>query len=600
MDGKVASPRFGQGLNSIRVRFTLLIGGCGALSLLALYVTDRLINVTDLATLVALPILLLLAAMPMVLTYVLTGTLTRPIETLRRRALAIANGDFQAPVEVDSQSEVGALADSFRAMVTKLNSNLSRVNVLAYTDRVTGLPNRAVLTHVLDYGLAKDRDPRLTGGLLFIDLDNFKQVNDTMGHEAGDEILRAASSRILKDGFGKTVEDVDTCTTALGELAQRLPEGLVFVRFAGDEFVALLPGVTSSANLAHHAGRIVSAIQKPFHVNGQDVSIGASVGIAVLHVDSADPLEIVKFADTAMYAAKQAGRGQIAFYSREMSKLARDRTKLEAELREAIHSGQLRVHFQPKINIRHVRLAGVEALVRWQHPTRGLLAPGHFIAVAEQTGLIEDLGNEVLRLSIQQCRRWFEQNINIRISINVCHLQFRRLDFADNVLRMIQAASIPPSMIELELTETVAMENPEFSKRHLIKLRAAGVRISVDDFGTGYSNLSQLVQLPFDTLKIDKSMLDNIRHDKKAGHVVTAIINMAKALGYETVAEGVEQKEQFAFLYKRGCDIVQGYLFARPMDVDALMAWRKLYLKKPAEAPPMPEKPIAVVFSKVA
>lgn len=569
---------YGQGLNSIRNRFALMMGAFSIFICVLLYVLDRQTDIAELGPTVWIAIALAIL-FPMSMTYFVTGKLTGTIEALRLSTEAVARGDYNTHVEVDCACEVGGLADSFRTMVDRLNSNILKINVLAYTDAVTKLPNRAVLRHLLEFGLARERGKgRLTGGLLFIDLDNFKLVNDTLGHEAGDELLRVASARILDEAFGVQSGDVEHCTSALGELCAVVPDKLVFVRFAGDEFVALMPGVSDPALLAHFGERIVKTLKRPFIIKDSECRIGASVGVAILHKDSACPSEIITCADLAMYAAKQGGRNRVAFYTPEMGQNAIERTRTETELRSAIGRGELRIMFQPKVDTETLAVTSVEALVRWQHPERGMLDPCHFIGVAEQTGLVNALGYEVLRLAAIQCREWLDQGIRRRISVNVCHTEFHRADFAERVLKLISDHGMPYDLLEIEVTESVALAYPELAIRHLNMLRDVGISIAIDDFGVGYSNLSQLAALPFDTLKIDRSLVMGIGADEKREQIITAIIKMGNAMGHNTVAEGVETIRQFEFLADQNCNSVQGYLLARPMEAEKLIRWERNHL----------------------
>lgn len=580
---------YGQGLHSIRNRFTLLMGGFVALTVLSVVVIDRQLELANWTFSNIVAGFVAMIVIPMAVTYILTGHLTDTIDILRRATEALAKGDLNAHVDVDCPCEIGGLADSFRSMVARLNANLLRINVLAYTDPVTRLPNRAVLRHILEFGLAPERGAdRLTGSLLFIDLDKFKHVNDSLGHEAGDELLCAAAARIIEEGFCASRDRIDHCTTAFGELCELVPRKLVFVRFAGDEFVALLPGVTDPAALARIGERVVQALDRPFAIKGSEVRIGASIGIATLHRHSSCPQEVMSCADLAMYAAKKAGRGRIAFYDARMGEMAAERTRLEVELRHAIGAGQLRIVYQPKIDVDTLSVISVEALVRWQHPERGWLDPGAFIGIAEQTGLIDQLGEEVLRLVARQCREWLAAGIRHRISVNVSHTQFLRADFAERTLASIAEEGMPTDLLEIEVTEAIAMVNPELALRHLQVLRAVGVSIAIDDFGVGYSNLSQLAALPFDALKIDRSLVAGIGEDPKREQIIVAILGMAAAMRHEVVAEGVETLAQFEFLAEHRCTHIQGFLLARPMSAETIPHWRREALPRRAGTAPIP------------
>ena len=563
----------GRGLNSIQLRFTILMAVMSTVLATSILAFDGVYHLHDLPLPHVIAVIAISAAVPSALMYTLAGKLTGLISALRRSTEAIASGDFNAPVDVNCECDVGGLADSFRTMVARLNSNILRMNILAYSDPVTSLPNRAVLTHVLETSLSVAKTKAFTGAVLFIDLDRFKHVNDTLGHDAGDELLRMASQRILCEGLQRTLETIDHCMTPFGELCDRAPTDILLVRFAGDEFVAVLPGLTAHEEIAAVASRIVQALQKPFRLAGTDITIGGSIGIARTPMDSRDAAELVNFADLAMYAAKQGGRSDYAFFDGTMREAALQRANLERELREALARDHLVLHLQPKVACHSLDVSGFEALVRWQHPVRGLVMPGDFIEIAEQSGLIEDLGRRVLELAMRQTAQWRRDGIARRISVNVSPIQFARSCFASEIVQALQSSGAVASDIEIELTESTAMLDYRHTLNTLQTLREAGFRIAIDDFGCGFSNLSQLSQLPFDCLKIDRSLISTLGRDKKGENVVRAIIGLGHSLGHEVVAEGVETLRQFHFLQGENCDQMQGYLFARPMAIADVPAW---------------------------
>ncbi len=563
----------GRGINSIQVRFTLLIAVISAGLSTSILALDGRYHLHDLAVSHLLGVMAAATAVPAAVMYILAGKLTGLISALRRSTEAIAAGDFNAPVDVDCACDVGGLADSFRTMVARLNSNILRMNILAYSDPVTGLPNRAVLAHVVATSLDTARTPCFSGAVMFIDLDRFKQVNDTLGHDAGDELLRLASQRILTEGLQRTLETIDHCMTPFGELCDRAPTDTLFVRFAGDEFVALLPGVTATDQITAVASRIIAALERPFQIGGTDIVIGASIGIARTPLDTRDAAELLNFADLAMYSAKMRGRGDFAFFDGAMREAALQRVNLEREMRDALARDEFVVHLQPKVDARSLDVAGYEALVRWRHPVRGLVMPGEFIGIAEQSGLIDDLGRTVLVLSMKHAAQWRREGRPARISVNVSAMQFARPSFADEIIACLNDCGAAASDIEIELTESTAMLNYQHTLATLQRLRHAGFHIAIDDFGCGFSNLSQLSQLPLDCLKIDRSLISRLGSDPKAENVVKAIIGLGHSLSQVVVAEGVETLKQFQFLQNEKCDLLQGYLFARPMPVDDVQGW---------------------------
>jgi two-component system CheB/CheR fusion protein len=566
----------GRGLNSIRWRFAL---ASAVLVLVGVPLREQLGG----PGLQGWASLLLLALGVSACTFWMASKLTGSIRALQRSTEALANGDFDAPVEVDCNCEVGGLATSFRKMATRLNSNLLRINTLAYTDAITALPNRSVIDHLLRYALAPERVQDFRAAILFIDLDGFKRINDTLGHEGGDELLRQASRRILEQGLGRTLQTIDSCTDDFGNPCSRLPVDTVFARFAGDEFVAVLPGQTDRTQLLQVGEAIIAALADPFRIHGQQVSVSASIGIAITPDDAVTATELLSFADLAMYTSKQAGKARCCFFDKQIRAGLMQRTETEADLRLALKRGELLLHYQSKLDAARMTLCGVEALVRWQHPQRGLLMPAAFIDLAEQTGLMAQLGEQVLRLAVAQCRAWLDAGVRRTVAVNVSPSQFSDPAFVERLLALLHQAQLPPSMLSIEITESMAMTNGEATVQRLDALRAAGVVVAIDDFGTGYSNLSHLSQLPLDVLKIDQSLIQGIGDNAKSEAIVRAILGMARALGHRVVAEGIETWPQLQFLQALGCDAVQGYLLGRPMPAAQLDSWRAPVAAEAAE-----------------
>lgn len=563
----------GRGLNSIPIRFTLMALVFTALcTFLQYHYVLPLIESGTSDSIVVVAILLSIS-LPAAITYFAANKLTNTIRELNKSTDAIAAGDFDRPVDVDCACEVGSLADSFRAMVNRLNSNIVRINTLAYTDAVTGLPNRAVVSHVLDLAARMRGSADCKGALMFIDLDGFKRINDTLGHEGGDELLRQVSRRVIEKGFNLTRGQIENCTTAFGELRQTCPEKLVFARFAGDEFVAIMPGEFHRRVLEKYAADILKAVNEPFLVSDNELRIGASIGIARVTSGSDDPRQLLINADIAMYSAKESGKNQYRFFDESLKNIAVERSQIEADLRKAIEEDMLDMHYQPKLNAQTLQVTGVEALVRWKHPQKGAIPPARFVGIAEQCGLMPALGTNILRMVARQARAWQEVGMPMPIAVNVSAVQFERSGIANEILAILEQHAVDPLLIEIELTESMIMSDFATAKSRLEQLREAGAQISIDDFGTGYSNLYQLSHLPFNVLKIDKSLVDDIGKNSKSEAIVTAIVQMAHSLGHRVVAEGVETHEQYAFLRKARCDQVQGYLFGRPMPAHELIEW---------------------------
>lgn len=561
----------GTGLNSIPVRFGIMsavfmVAVAGAEY--ALLKPHFHVELTP-ATMVLAALALIF---PPIVTFLAANKLAGMIRALRASTQAIIDGDVDSPVDVDCACEVGGLADSFRAMVARLNANILRMNVLAYTDPVTSLPNRAVVSHILT--LAKSQKAECIGAMMFIDLDGFKRVNDTFGHDVGDELLRQVSDRILERGFGRSRSDVDSCTTTFGELCTACPTKLVLARFAGDEFLAIIPGALSQTVLESHAQNIVEGLAETFFVQGHEIHIGASVGVALRSGEADDLDNLLIHSDIAMYSAKESGKNGYKVFDQSLKDKVEERAGIEADLPHAIASDQLSLYFQPKINASTLQMDGVEALARWHHPTRGMISPEIFISIAEQRGLMVPLGESILRMAAVQMRRWLDAGLEIPVSVNVSAVQFEQPKLARTILGILDAHDIPPGLLCLEITETVAMSSFAHTNERICQLRDAGISISIDDFGTGYSNLSQLARLEFDEIKVDRSLVAGIGVNSKSETMLKAIVSMGKALGHDIVAEGIESEEQMRFLARIGCDQLQGFLLGMPMPADELEDWR--------------------------
>ena len=558
----VENVSFGRGLNSLRVRFTIMIAvACLLISWLMEYwlesqggpVTHQLggegFAAIGLATFAAAAV-----------TYVMTGKLTRPIENLKASAEAIAKGDYDALVTVDCNCEVGGLADSFRKMVARLNDNVAKINTLAYEDGVTGLPNRAVLDEVIQ------NLPETAGYVMFIDLDRLKQVNDIYGHQIGDTLLRKAAQRMLVEGLEMNSDHFRNCLTP-DQIPVSDRECRLLFRFAGDEFVALVLGDDDQAYVTALATRIIGLMNEPFVIEDRSIQIGASIGIVSFADRPPNALEIIKRADLAMYEAKKQGRGRIAFFDEAMRLSAINHAELERDFPAAIAHSQFEVHYQPKISMGNGSICGLEALVRWRHPTRGLLFPAQFLPVVGSIGALDKIGREVMRTAACDIRLLRERGFGQRISVNVCPTQFADDAFARNLIGFVASLGVEPTDFQLEVTETIAMTDVDKANEHLTALRAAGFEIAIDDFGTGYSNLAQLTKLPYDCLKIDRSLIADIAHSHNSRTIVMAVVNMAHGLGHKVVVEGVEDAEQLSLLRMIGCDVAQGYFTGRPADL---------------------------------
>ncbi len=499
-----------------------------------------------LIALFALGIFLPLAAL-------IVGRALKPVQTLTDAARLASSKTLDMRIDVHTGDELEVLANAFNRMFARLDGNLKRIHRLAYVDLVTELPNRERFRKEAERVARKALEDGGTGAVLFLDLDRFKRVNDSLGIGEGDRMLEMVARRLSEVARG--------CDMAAGKEC----EPSLVARLGGDEFTVLLPEIEDAAEAARVANRLVDAIRLPFEISGHQVFLGVSIGIAVFPQDGSDPESLIRHADLAMAHAKRDGGSSARFFEPAMNQSAFERLVLENELRDAVHQDQLVVFYQPKIDMRDGSVAGAEALVRWQHPTAGLLSPGAFIEAAEECGLIGEIGDWVLRAACVEAARWRTLGIEVPVAVNVSAMQFEREGFSESVLHALELANLPPNLLELELTESIAMENPERAIVQVQPLRDRGVNFAIDDFGTGHSSLSYLTRMPFDVFKIDQSFVRDMTTDPHARIVVETILAMAKALKLETVAEGVETREQFEMLRAEGATLAQGFLFARPM-----------------------------------
>jgi diguanylate cyclase (GGDEF)-like protein/PAS domain S-box-containing protein len=427
-----------------------------------------------------------------------------------------------------------------------------RLYDLARTDHLTTLPNRFLLDERFAGGLAQARRDGTLLAMLMIDIDRFKNINDTLGHGMGDALLKVAGARLKS-----CIRDCDT-----------------LARWGGDEFVLLLPGLQDAATSVTVAQRCLTALKEPFVVDAQALHVTASIGISVSPDASAEAETLLKHADTAMYRAKARGGDCYVIYSADMSAGAHSRLSMENALFHAVERGELLLYYQPLIAARTGRLAGVEALLRWQHPDYGLVSPGQFIPMAEETGLIDSIGEWVLHSACRQMDRWYLLGLpRIAVSVNVSSRQFRQASLANTIKSVLDDTGFDPRLLELELTESVLMDDIDGSKTILAELKALGVSIALDDFGTGYSSLSYLKGFQLDTLKIDRTFIAELTTSEATASIVRATIGLGKVLRLRTIAEGVETRAQADSLVQQGCDVLQGFLFARPMEPDAFLSF---------------------------
>lgn len=415
---------------------------------------------------------------------------------------------------------------------------------LAYYDAVTGLPNRTLLEDRLGKAMAAARRRKEKVALLFLDLDHFKVINDSLGHAAGDLVLNEVANRLRR-----WVREQDTVA-----------------RLGGDEFVIVVNGVKEIGDVAVAARRVLDALTAEAVIEGRTLSIGCSLGISIFPDHGADTVALVKNADAAMYSAKENGRNNFQFFTPEMNAQVVERLNLESDLRGALQRNELFLVYQPQSDIASGRLIGAEALLRWQHPTLGLIPPDKFIRIAENSGLIIAIGEWVLRTACSQARKWRDEGLPaVPVAVNVSAVQFRQEGFLDLIRKVLQETGLPPEYLELELTESLIMSNSEGIVSMLRQLKETGVKLSIDDFGTGYSSLSYLRHFPVYKLKVDRSFVREATTNPDDAAITSTIISMAKSLNLKVIAEGVETGEQMLFLSRHGCDEAQGYYFSKPL-----------------------------------
>jgi len=418
-----------------------------------------------------------------------------------------------------------------------------KVSYLAQFDALTGLPNRNLFQDRLTQAMALAKRNAWPMAVLFIDLDRFKLVNDTLGHGAGDKLLKEAAERL------------QSCIRASDTVG----------RLGGDEFAAILSELAKPGDAGLVAQKIIDAFKRPFDLEGKETYVTASVGVTLYPSDSDDAEALVVNADAAMYRAKEEGRNNYQYFTRDMNERALQRVQMEAALRRALERGELRLFYQPKAELVTGKICGFEALLRWQHPEKGMVLPGDFIPVLEETGLIVQAGEWVLRTACAQIKAWQKAGLKVPpISVNLSARQFEQKNLKDVVAQILGETKVDPSLVEFEITESLLMNDPEGAARTLHDLKNSGVQLSMDDFGTGYSSLGYLKRFPIDTLKIDRTFVRDISTDADDATLTRAIINLAQNLRLKVVAEGVETDAQLAFLCSNGCDEMQGYLFARP------------------------------------
>jgi diguanylate cyclase (GGDEF)-like protein len=482
----------------------------------------------------------------------------RAVSALIDRLLAVGTGDLSSPPPPILREQMPALASAVEGLFTQVQSNLENVHAMAMYDPVTSLPNRVHFKREADRILQASK-PGETLALLFIDLDGFKEVNDRLGHAQGDQTLALVAGR-LRTAVKAEVES--------GDLVHPL-----IARLAGDEFTLLFPSLGDPAAAERIARQLLVSLCEPFDMGEQKIEMGASIGIALAPLHGGDLTSLMKAADIAMYHAKASGRSRVCVYDAALATAFDEKARTERALRQAVSREEFELAFHPQICTRTGDILAGEALLRWAHPTDGVMLPDSFLAIAEDSSLIVEVGDWIAEQAAQTLANWTAAGMPQRLTVNVSPRQLERPDFFTRLRERMTAAGAPLSRLELAFTETMAMRCSDDVMKSIADLRAEGVSIAIDDFGTGYSNLARLKDMPINRVKLDSSLTRDIDSSENARTIVSSVIHLVHGLGAEVVCEGVERHEQLEVLRALGCDLVQGFAFADPMGGPEFMRW---------------------------
>ena len=542
-----------------------------------------------------LTVVLLLTVVAVIASLLVTRRLVAPMRRLMRAARAVGAGRLDVYVPPSSADELGLLTHTFNHMTQRLSESQAEVAnyqrtleekvaqrtkeleiatahayKLAQHDILTGLPNRSLLNARLKQIFAQAQRSGLQVASLFLDFDHFKRINDTLGHDAGDQLLQSIAQRLTS-----AVRESDTVA-----------------RLGGDEFVVILPGLDpahATFEVMTVLQRVRDSFQAPFRLVDQTPTLTCSIGVSVYPLDAVDPVTLIKQADTAMYAAKEAGRNAYRFYTADMNARVQQRLQLETDMRRGLMDDEFFLVYQPQIDLRSGRACGVEALLRWRDPTRGVVSPSEFIPIAEESGMIQALGARVLRDACRQVMQWHRQNMMLRLSVNLSVQQLQHESWLSVVDEALASSGLAAHYLDLEITESVIITHPERAVATLVRLKQIGVSITVDDFGTGYSSLSYLARLPIQGVKIDQRFVRGLEQNRNDEAITQAIIALSHSLGLRVIAEGVETAAQLDYLKRHGCEEAQGFFIARPLEEPELRNWWRITEAQHTAAAPQPD-----------
>lgn len=491
--------------------------------------------------------------------YVLRKIIITPINELNIATAKISMGHLNTKINIKSKDEIGELADSFNNMTDNLKESTDQIKYLAYHDNLTGLPNRLMFKEYLEPILGRAKRNNEIFAILFLDLDDFKRVNDSLGHKAGDKLLQNIAAKLStcirnNDFISHKEEKIDSASN-------------IVARLGGDEFIILLTDIDKADSAAIIADRILHEFKAPEKIDNHELYVSTSIGISVYPNDGDTADLLMKNADLAMYNAKEAGKNVYSHYSSALNKSAKLRLNMENKLRKAVDNGDFILHYQPQINLHTNKINGVEALIRWNDPEQGMIPPNDFISIAEENGLIQNITEWVLYESCKQNKAWQDADLPlITVSANISGVDIARGDLYSLIKKTINSTKLEAEYLEVELTESVMMSNNMDVVTTLRKIKDTGASIALDDFGTGYSSLNYLLRFPIHTLKIDRSFIIDIEHNTTKSAITSSIIEMAHTLDLKVVAEGIEKEEQLNILKYHNCDIIQGYYFSKPVE----------------------------------